>query len=146
MTQNLVTPEDVVKALGESTRFPEGSPQFQAFAPFVGQLVEIVGVRLNDKVTPHNFCAVVGEFFRWLSQNKDFTCQFSSERAAAYLEMAINAETFASNPHVLVEIGTTEAAFMEYSLGGVTLEAYRKGELTFATLVKSPDLFLPPMD
>jgi hypothetical protein len=152
MTQNPVTAEDVVKSLGESKRFPEGSPQFQAFAPFVGQLVEIVGNRLQDKVGFANLSATIAQFARWLTDNDAFMSQLSGLEYTLvkdlYLNMAEQLDHMAANSdETLANLGTTEAEVIEKVLDGKALELYHKNELDFAQLlVTSPEVLIPQTD
>jgi hypothetical protein len=147
MTQNLVTPENVAEALSNSKRFPEGSPQFQAFAPFVGQLVEIVSSdRFEKLVNVADLCDVMAQFLDWLGNNEDFEEKIGETignlhaglLTTLYVQMAESAKLIAMS-------GISEAKLVKkLGLRRTGRKLYSKGKLSFAALLlDSPEIFIP---
>ncbi|HEX7484146.1 MAG TPA: hypothetical protein VF281_03270 [Candidatus Saccharimonadales bacterium] len=155
MTQssNSITPEDVVEALGQSERFPEGSEQFEIFSPFVGQLVEIIGEdRFDAKVGIGGLCDVTGRFVRSLAKDSTFVDGLGDIEKmlvpSLYIDLADQLEGLAQNPDAaLSEMGISESEAMEMEQLGLNDTAkllYRQGELTYAKLLEvGPDVFIP---
>ncbi|HEU5121347.1 MAG TPA: hypothetical protein VFT59_00745 [Candidatus Saccharimonadales bacterium] len=152
MTQaGTVSVEDVIKAFGASDRFPEGSPQFEALAPFIGHLIEIVGEdHLADMVGLSNLCDVTSRYARWLAGNSDLMGKLD-EFDASMVEMIFAglAEQMAKNPQLLLKqagVATeVEVLLMDgFGLNEAAKELVRRGELTFAKLLStSPETFIP---
>lgn len=154
MDQKLaITPAQVAEALGKSARFPQGSLQFDMIAPFIGQLVEIVGDRLNDKVDFSGLSKVTAEFTRWLARNDEFKAQLDDLESELledlYVNLADQLDSIAENLSAfLAGLDITETQIMEDNvLDGEARELYRQRELDFTTLLlTSPDIFIPKSD
>jgi hypothetical protein len=158
-TDTMITPKDVVKALGKSSYYFKGSTDFNDYAPFIGHLIELVGVdRLEELVGVANFCDVSSKFTRWLATNEDFLTNGTfegrgsvvngDELVADYLHRADRMQAVSENLEAtLAEIEYTEEQIMGSSIIGlndVAKELYGVGQLTFAKLlVSSPESFLP---
>jgi hypothetical protein len=152
MTQ-FITAEDVVHAFGKSEQFPEGSPQFATFAPYVSQLVEIVGEKyMNNLVDAGSLADVTGRFVGWLINNSSFLDQFYGTKHALLAfhcrQIVAQAAVMARDPEMrLSQLGLTEADVMMSEEVGLNDEAkalYQRGELTFARLLcASPHIFIP---
>lgn len=153
MTQTLnVSTSSVVTALGNTERFPEGSPQFEIFAPYIGHLIDIVGEdHLDDHVGPANLCDVTARFIRWLAGNEGFIGALGLEGsmvASLYKSLAGQLDDFTEDPDALLaQLGITEAEAMEMEQLGLdetSKQLYRSGHLTFAALLTtSPDVLIP---
>jgi hypothetical protein len=161
-TDTMITPEDVIEALGKSSYYFEGSTDFDDHVPFIGHLIEIVGEdRLDELVGVANFCDISSKFTRWLATNKDFLAYgtFEGRRGSAlavdinaltadYVYRADRMQAVSENLEAtLAEIEYTEEQIMGSSIIGlndVAKELYGVGQLTFAKLLAtSPESFLP---
>lgn len=147
-----VTTEQVVDALGRSERYPAGSEGFNALAPEMGTLVEIVGDQANDKVGVGNMCDTVAKFVRHLATSKSFLDTLGEDEAdlvsMLFGQLADQLEPLAQDPgSFLTMMGISEEQMMAQDSLGLSpeqLALYRAGKLTFEVLLtQSPEMFIP---
>lgn len=153
MTQNQTpTTDDVVSALGASERFPVGTPQYDAFAPHIGSLLELAGEEhLDDQVGMGNLCVLIATFLRTLVDNDEFMVDSPDERdllCGLYGMLADQLELVGQDPQLMLrQMGVSESEALQMDSLGLAESAkqlVRDGELTMEKLISSwPDVFIP---
>lgn len=147
-----VTSDEIVAALGSSSRFPAGSQQFEVFAPVIGHLTELIGEdHLDDSVGLGNLCSVTGRYVTWLAESEEFLDSIGDEAplvSMLYKSLGDELEVIADDPESMLEqMDTTEAEALESEQLGLNEAAkvlLRNGKLTFSKLlVTSPEVFIP---
>ncbi|HEX6462454.1 MAG TPA: hypothetical protein VFZ58_04265 [Candidatus Saccharimonadales bacterium] len=152
MTQ--VTREEIISAFGRSRRFPEGSREFELLVPFIEKAPTVVAERnLDDLVDVAGLADVVGRFLGSLKENDAFRAALAEAvspiTALCYVGFSRQLAEVAKDPApMLAWQALTEAEAIEkQKIAGLNEEAkilYRRGELTFAMLLKtSPETFIP---
>lgn len=153
MALTTVEVERVVEAFGVSEIFPRGSERFEALAPFIGHLIQIVGEEhLGDKVDLGSYADVSNRFLRWLATNDQFKLlmqECDDERTiGVYLEVADQYRYIANHSEEVLEcLCVNNMQMLEMESVGLNAAAKvlnREGELTFAALLATcPDVFVP---
>lgn len=145
-----ITPEDVIEAFGKSERFQKGTSLFGVFAPFISDLIPIIGDKIDEKITIAELTRVNATFLRQLATNTNFTKNMSPlltvQVRSAFYKLARQFDEWTHNTDALLaKHDLTETKVMENMLGSDALERYRSaGKLTFAELLTtSPEIFIP---